>query len=715
MNETTEKQVLPSRIGEEQRSFFKCEKFFSPRAVAVVGTSPKHGNQGKHIVESILAHGFQGKLYTVHPDAPAVHSLPAFRDISSLPDGVDVVIAAVPADQVASLLEPMEEQGIHHLIVISGGFSESGPEGERLQTQLKTEARRRGIRVIGPNGLGVFSAPDRFNSFFLRPGEIHLPQAGPVALISQSGSFMSQILDQFSERGIGVHRAVNFGNRIDVDEVELLKAFGRDPAVKVIGLYLESVADGRRFYEAARQVTRFKPVVVCKGGRQERGARAARAHSASLAGSYAVFETACRQAGIIVTDGLEALVDTVHVLALQPPVNGNRVLVVTNGGGMGVLLTDLCEQAGLQVPETSQMYQHQLRSLFPSYYSFHNPIDLTGSGTNEQCALIVEHLMQTQEFDVLLLVLMGGSEGINAQFADLIARMPARSIPMVMGVYGRSMFQSMRRLLVQQGIPVFRNGERAARAVKALAEAGRVQCPSHSFPRFREHRFNSFPARDWLKGMNEAPHEIQVKNLLRQCNISIPEHMHVPNRHKAEEAVHTLGLPLVLKVAEPGILHKTELKGIEAGLEDEKSFMTAWHRMNRIWPGRIWAEQQIQPGLDLMVGAYRDPDFGPVLVFGTGGDFVEVYEDIARVLAPAEDNDLYAMIGQTKAGKIMEGLRGRPRLDVDRVVDLLQWTADWLQYDPRIQALDMNPVRLFQNDLVVLDAKITITIEDGKG
>jgi len=708
-------QEMPVQQDTEQRCLHKLEKFFSPKAVAVVGASPKPGNQGRHIVESLSAQGYKGKVYTVHPDGTAVNSAPVFQNIESLPDGVDVVIAAVSAPHVLPLLEPMAAKGIHHLIVISGGFSETGPEGEGLQTRLQEEARERGIRVIGPNGLGVFSAPDRFNSFFLRPGEIHLPQAGPVGLISQSGAFMSQILDQFGERGLGVHRAVNFGNRIDVDEAELLKAFGRDPAVKVIGIYLESVADGRAFYEIARKVARFKPVVLCKGGRASRGARAAQAHSASLAGSYTVFETACRQAGILVVEGLEALVDTVHVLALQAPAQGNRVLVVSNGGGMGVLLTDLCEQAGLQVPETSQVYQNKLRTLFPKYYSFHNPIDLTGSGTNEQCALIVEHLMQTREFDALLLVLLSGTEGITERFADFIARLPDRSIPIVMGVYGRSMFQSMRETLTQQGIPVFRTGERAARAVKALVEAGCVQRPEYRFPQYREHRFNSFPTRDWLKGVTETPHEMRLKELLSQCNVSIPQHMHAPNRHKAEEAVHTLHFPLVLKVAGPGIQHKTELKGIEYDLKDEKNFMAAWHRMNRIWPGHIWAEQQIPPGLDLMVGAYRDPDFGPILLFGTGGEYVEVYEDIARLLVPASDSELYAMIRRTRAGRIMEGLRGRPQLDVDRVVDLLQWIADWIRHETRIQALDLNPVRLFKHDMVVLDAKITMTTQDGKG
>lgn len=721
--------------------------FFSPRFVAVIGASPRADNQGKRIVASMVAQGFPGKICTVHPQGKAIDQFPVYKHVNDLPEEVDLAIAAVSAPNVTALVEPLAQKGVRHLIVIGGGFAETGEEGERLQSLLLHEARKTGMRIIGPNGMGVFSAKDRFNSFFLSPEEIFLPQSGPAAIISQSGAFLSQILDQMSNRDVGVNKAVNFGNRVDVGECEILEEFGKDPAIKVIGMYLESMQDGARFVEIARRVGAIKPIVIYKGGHDREGGKAIKAHSASLAGSYKVFQSACDKAGLIEVQGLSELIDAVQALSQQPVAKGNRILVVSNGGGMGVMLTDLCEKAGLRVPEPSQALQNKLRETLPNYYSFSNPIDVTGSGANEQCVYAVETLLNAGEFDGLLMVLLSGTAGITPEIATLIrSRLPG-DIPIVIGAYGRTMFPKMSQAFRKDGIPVYPSGERAARAIDILVRAGkgleeipeensiikewffflpRIFSPARITIRSRKPLlkralgfdssiYDSHCLKGWLEGLGQPPDEMKIKDLLYLCGVRVPSHFHIQTAQDIPTAAELLGYPVVLKTVGPEVMHKTEMKGVRLNLKDEASLLHEWEGMNKKCPNQIWAERELPPGLDLMVGAHRDPEFGPVLLFGTGGRYVEIYEDIERLLLPATEQEIIDLIFKTRAGQIIRGTRGAPPLDVKHLSAFLKLVADWMIQELEIESLDFNPVRLFRDSLVALDAKVSLGNREGKG
>ncbi|MFQ5672874.1 MAG: acetate--CoA ligase family protein [Nitrospinales bacterium] len=695
----------PDRKMEADESRPELRRFFSPRSVVVVGASPKPGNPGRRIVASLLAQGFQGAIYTVHPGGTPVRHCTAACSVEELPASPDLAIAAVPAAAVPGLIEPLARRGIRHLIVVSGGFAETAGEGRDLQDQLSQLSKKFGVRVIGPNCLGVFSAPDRFNSFFLAMDKISLPKPGPTAIISQSGAFLSAILDRLAEQGVGVHRAVSFGNRVDIGECELLDEFIDDPAVKVIGLYLESVADGRRLLETVRRSGGAKPIVILKGGRGRQGRQAAYAHSASLAGSYAVFRAACTQTGMIETQSLSELANALQVLALQAPARGNRVLVVSNAGGMGVLLTDMCEQAGLRLPEPPAAEQEYLRASLPGYCSFNNPIDLTASGTNEQCALAVERLLQTGQYDGLLMVLLSGAAGIDSGIAPLLCSRLPKGLSVVLGAVGRTLFSELHTAFAREEVPVFPSGEEAARAFHLLV---RARPPKLRSPVCIKKSFDPGPAVGWLGRSNTAPDEIQIKNMLAACGVTVPGSMKVECAEDAETAGQTLGFPLTLKVIAPDIKHKTEVAGIELNIQNTVELLETWREMSRIRPNCIWAEQQAAPGLDLMVGVHQDRQFGPVLLFGSGGRFVEVYQDIERLLLPATDAELRRMVFRTHAGTIIRGARGGPPLDSERLLSFLKFVADWIVDEPQAGNIDFNPVRLYPNQLLVLDAKITV-------
>ena len=458
--------------------------------------------------------------------------------------------------------------------------------------------------------------------------------------------------------------------------------------------------------ETARAVARQKPVVVFKGGKAERGQQAALAHSASLAGSYSIFKAACVQTGMLEVDGLEQMVDALQLFSGQPKARGNRILVVSNGGGMGVLLTDLCEQAGLQIPEPSAKHQYALKGLYPSYYSFRNPIDLTGSGTNEQCVSIVEYLLKTGEYDALLLVLMPGTEGITSDIGPMLRSRLPENLPVAVGAYG-SLFTQLGSGLQGSGIPVFPTGERAAHGLELLVRQSRWMNKQPQPENELQVQFDTSPTRNWLRSLDRNPHEMQIKNLLGRCNISVPQHIHVNSEEDIDWAVEGIGFPLTLKAVGPDIKHKTEMKGLQLDLNKEKDLLSEWEDFYANWPGQVWAEQQMPPGLELMVGAHRDPQFGPVLLFGTGGSYVELYQDIVRLVLPATDEEILRGVQATKIWNIIQGFRGKSKLDSKKLLGFLKWVSDWMISESYILSLDFNPVRLYEKDLVILDAKIT--------
>ena len=693
MNETATLNAEPVS------SALLLEPFFAPKGVAVIGASPKPGSLGKRIVDGLIAQGYDGTLIAVHPDGESLCSCSSVKSVRELPEDIDLAISAVSADRVEALIEPLTDCGIHNLIVISGGFSEAGTEGELLHNSLKDTANKFGMRIIGPNCMGTFSPSDKFSSFFLSPDEVRLPRAGSIAIVSQSGAFLSAVLDRLASRDIGVRRAINFGNRMDIGECEALKAFACDPRVKVIGIYLEGVQNGPRFFETVRRIAALKPVVIYKGGKGVKGSRVTQAHSASLAGEYPVFQAVCRQTGMIEVKGLSEMVSALQVLQSVPASKGNRVLIVSNGGGMGVLLTDLLEEGGCDVVEPPLQIQEELKNILPGYYSFRNPIDLTGSGTNEQCALVIDKILKTGLYDCLLLVVLAGTEGINADIAKRLREILPRDIPVILGAYGRKLFSPLREDFVREGIPVFSTGEEAAWVVNLLARLGKNKIKEISVSGV------SSPLPMGEGRLSPPLDEMRIKRFLKESKIQVPASFLVTRPEDMDQVIEEIGFPLVLKAVGPDLLHKTELHGVELNLNDRQELENKWKTMNQTWPGQIWVEEQMPAGLDLMIGMYRDATFGPLLLFGTGGSYVEIYKDIERIMLPATEEEIREIILRTHAGQIIQGVRGQNPLALEKLIEFLIWMTKWVEAETRLVALDFNPVRLYVDSLVVLDAK----------
>ncbi len=671
-------------------------RFFFPESVIIVGASPRPDNLGGRIVQSLLANQYSGRILAIHPEPLPIGTVPALESLEQVTGSWDLAIAAVSASHVPALIEPLSRKGVQNLIVISGGFAEVGEEGNRLQEQLKEQGKRFGVRIIGPNGLGVFCASSRFNSLFLSPDEVRMPKAGPVAMISQSGAFLSLVLNRLAEKGTGVSYAVNFGNRVDVDECDLLEWYSEDPSISTIGIYLESVANGPRLIQTAHAVSKKKPILILKGGQTPHGILAAHSHTAALAGSYDIFKAACEKSGILMANGLEDFLTGLQTLALQPPARGNRALIVSNGGGMGVFLTDLSESQGLDISPPPEEIQTRLRQGLPGYYSLKNPIDLTGSGTNAEFLKVVETLSTGDLYDLILLVPMPGTQGITPELAEGLSTRVSPEKPVLLATYGTHFVESFTRILLKDTIPVFSSAEDAVMIAGHLVQRGKFKSLTTS------------PTTEYAgdKTFDSPRDEWELKNTFVSAGFNVPDRIRLDNNSDLPKAASTLGSPLVLKRAATDILHKKKEGDVVLNITSAESLAEHFAGLITKNSGIVFAEKQVPDGVDLFLGVTRDPVFGPVMVFGLGGNNAELFRDVAHWILPATQVEFEGLISKPKVGQYLGTLVENWPQHRDTLLKLMGYMAHQITGLPAIHSLELNPVRILKKQTLILDAKI---------
>jgi len=456
----------------------ELDYFFNPKSVAVIGASRTPGKVGYEIVRTLKTF-YKGKIYPVNPKAKEILGLRAYPNIKSIPDEVDVAVIAVPAPKVPEVAKECGGKGVKGLIVISGGFKEVGPEGAKLEEELVNVVKKYGMRLIGPNCVGVYVPKSGMNTLFLPPDRQGFPKHGFIAFISQSGAFGSAVLDWAAMRGIGISKFVSYGNKADVRDEELLLYLRDDPDTYVITVYIESVTDGRSFFKALRETTPYKPVVVLKAGRTEAGARAAASHTGALAGQDAVYNAVFKQTGVIRAYGMEELFDLALALGLQPPAPGDRVAVLTVGGGSGVMATDALVDLGLKVPKLSDETISRLRRVILPIASPYNPVDLTGSATDDHLVSSIEILLRSGEVDAIMwipyYIIPGLTAELNKRFIKVVRdsfKEIGQPLPIVGVATGGTYTTKYAREAESLGIPMYLSPERAAKAIKALVDYG---------------------------------------------------------------------------------------------------------------------------------------------------------------------------------------------------------------------------------------------------
>jgi len=694
-----------------------------PRSVAVIGASRKQGSIGGVLLGNLLAKGFKGPVYPVNPGASFVHSVRAYPSVEALPEIPDLALVVVPAPRVAEAVAECGRKGVRAVVVVSAGFREVGPEGAARERELLAIVRRHGMRMVGPNCLGVLNREEavRLDATFAPAW----PPSGGGAFSSQSGALGLAILEYASEIGIGISQFVSVGNKADVSGNDLIEFWEQDPGTRVILLYLESFGNPRRFLEIARRVGRTKPILAVKSGRTLAGRRAASSHTGALAGPDTAVDALCAQAGVIRTDTIEELFDVAMVLANQPPPRGSRVAIVTNAGGPAIMAADACESHGLEVPPLADATVSALREFLPPEASTKNPVDMIASANAASFERAVRLVATDPGIDSVLVIFVPPMvtapeavanaivRGATAATAELAARGdgPKPVVSCFMGAHG------VPAALREGTIPSFAFPESAAIALSRAARWSRGRNePAGSVPvlpgfdgtRARAAVLRALAERGdgWLR-----PEE--VSEVLVAIGLARPESVRARTAAEAVRAAQHLGVPVALKVVSDVISHKSDAGGVRLGLEGDEEVSEAFASIADAVNGQgdgVLVQAMVHGGVDTLVGVTRDPLYGPLVAFGLGGVDVELLGDVIFRLAPLTDRDAHTMVRSIRAARRFDAWRGSPASDVPAIEDALLRIGKLAEEVPEIAEMDLNPLRVGARGqgAIVLDARIAV-------
>jgi len=700
----TEEFAEAAAVRSQKAAWASMTPIFSPKAIAVVGASRSPGSLGAEILRNLRESGFQGALYPVNPRAEGMAP-----SVASIEGPVDLAIIVVPRDHVEAVIDDCVAKGVGAVVVITAGFAETGAEGRALEQRLLQKVRSAGMRMVGPNCMGVINTD---------PGvTMHgtfaavMPPHGSIAMSSQSGALGVAILEHAKLLNLGFSTFVSVGNKADVSGNDLLQYWAEDPNTDVILLYLESFGNPKKFGEIARRVGMRKPIVAVKAGRSTAGARAASSHTGALATSDTIVDDLFRQSGVIRTQTLEELFDVAALLANQPLPLGRRVGIVTNAGGPGILASDACEGNGLEIPQLCAETQARLREFLPPAASVGNPVDMIASANAEQYGKAIRLLLDDPGIDSVLViyipVMPTDAEFVSAAIREcgVEARAKGKTVlATFMSVHGTP------DALVP--VPSFRFPERA---VVALARATKY-AEWRRTPRGKIVKYDDFD-RDQMRMLVSRCLErgggwlepLEANAMLLAANVPTAMVEPATNVYEAVNAAMRMGFPVVLKAQGP--LHKTESGGVKLNLQDEREVREAYlemtSRLGDEMTGAI-VQQMIGGGVEVMVGAVSDPLFGHLVVYGAGGTLVELLSDVAFRIHPLRDMDVEDMLHEVRWSRLLEGFRGAPPSDVPALREILTRVSALLTVCPEISELDINPVKVLPNGAAAVDARIKV-------
>ncbi|MFL7790821.1 MAG: acetate--CoA ligase alpha subunit [Anaerolineae bacterium] len=696
------------------------DAFFKPESVAVVGASRDPEKLGYAVLNNLLESGFPGSIYPINPKADEILGLTAYASVLDVPGPVDLAVLVIPSRFVLPVIEQCGEKKVPAVIVITAGFREAGREGAEREQQLIEISKRYGVRIIGPNCLGVIDAHTPVDASFAPD----MPPQGAIAFSSQSGALGTAVLDMAIAEHIGFSKFISLGNKADVDEVALLQMLVDDPDTNVILLYIEGLRDGQEFINVARQVTREKPVLVLKSGVTASGTRAVSSHTGSLAGSEAAYKAAFHQAGVLRATSLEELFDYALAFAYQPPLPGDRICIVTNAGGAGILATDALEQAGLKIARLSDETVDALLSELPSEASVANPVDVLGDAPASRYELALQHVLPDPNVDGVLVILTPQAVTEIEETARVVGRVAQKADKPILACFmGGARIKVGVEALHEYDVPNYPFPERAAASFKAKS----VYRIERERPIFRpEPCVTCIPVVQELFSKVRADGRVSIGDLeaweiLKAYDFPIPQSRLAKTPDEAAAIAEEIGYPVVLKIASPDILHKTDVGGVKVDLRSATDVKDAFdlmiYRAGRYVPGaNIWGcqvQQMVQGGREVLLGMSRDPQFGPLVAFGLGGIYVEALKDVAFRVAPFSRQEAEEMIREIRSFPLLEGVRGEPPADFEAMVDALLKISRLVTDFPEIVELDINPLMVFDEGrgAMAIDMRLVLASE----
>ncbi len=700
--------------------------FFKPRSVAVVGASSRVTSVGHAVLKNLLygemngsdrTRGFQGAVYPVNHKGGEILGQPVFTGVDAIGEPIDLLVVAIPPRFIPGLLETAGQLGVKAAIIISAGFGEMGEEGKALQDRVVAIAASHDMRLVGPNCLGIIRPSLALNASFAAGP----PPAGPIGLLSQSGALITGIISYAQREQFGLSAAVSLGAKADVDDQDVLTYLAEDEETRALAIYIEAAQEPRRFYETLCAVAADKPVVAIKGGATEGGARAASSHTGSLAGSAAAYRAAFAQAGVLEASSVADFLAWSRALAHQPVAHGDRLAIITNAGGPGVLAADEVFRRGAQLAHLSDETMAALDAVMPTVWSRNNPIDVIGDATPERYQQALDIIGRAPEVDgiVVLMTVQAMTDPLKtaAAIAEAHAN-PSWVKPLTCSFIGLQGTE-VGAFLDARGVPELNTPEQAVSAMSALVRRGRWldrpepgaydagRLPAPDLDRARE-LFDAARA-DGQVNLDLA----RARDVLACAGIRYNGSGTAADEDEAVRLADAMGYPVVLKVISPDVVHKTEVGGVVLDLIDGGAIREACAEMRRTveehLPGAritgFTVEQQVS-GTEVIVGMSRDPDFGPLLMVGMGGIFVEIYKDVAFRLVPLDVREADAMINDITAQALLDGARGKPRLDRAELREVLLRVSRLVEAIPEMAELDLNPLVITRDGLVAIDARV---------
>lgn len=702
-------------------SIYNLDKIFKPNSVAIVGASNKQGTIGSLLFKGLLDSGFKGKIFPVNPKYKSIKRVQAYSSVLDIKESIDLAVIATPMRTLPPLINECVECGVGGAVIISAGGKEIGEAGKQLEAEIKNKASKSGLRIIGPNCMGIASAVAKLNASFSGI----MPRSGNLAVVSQSGAICSSILDFSIKQSIGFRYFVSIGSMLDVDFGDIINYFGNDPDVRSIVLYIESLTNIRKFMSAARAVSRIKPIAVLKAGKSAAGARAASSHTGALAGEDVVYDAAFKRAGIVRVNTIEELFDCAELMAKQPVPTGSSLAIITNGGGPGVMATDALSEHGMEPVSLSQETFKKLDEILPSYWSKGNPIDILGDASPQRWRKAIECCLSASEINGLIIIFVSQNLSNAVTVANAIGELlgDKPSLPVFAVWMGGEAVEKGRKILNKAGIPTYETPERAISAfVYQYSYARNLEMLQEIPPKLPVSlEYEPLEAKAVVKKAIEENFtlltEMESKTLLSAYGIPVNQTVVAVSAEMAVVLAKKIGYPVVMKVHSRDIVHKSDAFAVKLNLRGEKDVREAFSKImmnvHTYDPKANVMGVTVQPMLrrsdyELIFGSKRDKDFGPVILFGMGGIMTEILKDQSIALPPLNRLLARRLIESTRVYKILKGYRNRPPVNLDFLEEILIRLSQLVTDFPEILELDINPMIFVEDRAVAVDARVMI-------
>lgn len=696
------------------------QTFFSPESVAVIGASQSVGKIGYDVLKNLAGDGYKGKIFPINPKADSMFNLKAYPSVLDVPGKLDLAVFVIPSHLVADTLEDCGKKGVGSAVIISSGFKEIGQEGKVLEDRVAEIANKYNINTLGPNCLGLIDMNTSLNASFAA----NMPLKGNVAFISQSGALGTAILDWAIKEGLGFSKFISLGNKVDVNEVDLINALCDDPQTKAILCYIEDVKDGRAFLDVVRKATMKKPVIITKSGCTQAGAKAASSHTGSLAGSDNAFNAAFLQTGVIRAEMIENLFDFALAFSYQPVCRGNNIAVITNAGGPGIMATDSIEKnPNLKMASLSADTTKKLKGVLPSASAVNNPVDVMGDAADDRYKKALDIVLDDPNVDGTLVILTPQSSSKIIETSNVIVeknKSATNKKPIFTSFLGGGMVEKGIENLSRNKIPNYPFPERAASSFEAMVRYNRwVTSPKGNviqYPVGKEKTAKIISSLGSFKGVIS---EDTARDIAKEYGFKFPQNIIAKTADEAVKLSNQIGYPIVMKIASKDISHKSDAGGVVVGLSNDeavrKSFDTVIKNAKKYLPTAVIdgvnIQEMVREGQEIIIGSVTDPQFGPMIMFGLGGIYVEVFKDVAFKIAPLTDSDAQSMIRQIKAYPLIKGVRGHEGFDEsacqESILRLSQLVTDF----PQIAEMDINPLKVMtksKGGAIAIDIRIRV-------